>query len=136
MRNLNILLIEDDEIERMKFHRVLQKNNFDCEIQEATNGEEAVQILSDETKAPDLILLDLNMPKMSGIEFLQSLKSDDRLRYIPVVILSTSNNRSDLKRCYEEGIAGYIVKPLKYEDYVEKIQSLVKYWGKNELISF
>lgn len=135
MRNLNILLIEDDEIERMKFHRVLQKNELHCEIQEAMNGEEAVQILSDETKAPDLILLDLNMPKMSGIEFLQNLKSDERLRYIPVVILTTSNNRNDLKRCYEEGIAGYIVKPLKYEDYVEKIKSLVKYWGKNELIS-
>ena len=135
MRSLNILLIEDDEIERMKFHRVLKKSNFDCEIQEATNGEEAVQILNDESKTPDLILLDLNMPKMSGIEFLQNLKSDERLRYIPVVILSTSNNRSDLKRCYEEGIAGYIVKPLKYEDYVEKIKSLVEYWGKNELIS-
>lgn len=135
MRNLKILLIEDDEIERMKFQRVLQKNEYSCRVQEATNGEEAVAILQDGSKSPDLILLDLNMPRMNGVEFLKSLKSDDRLRYIPVVILSTSNNRRDLKKCYEEGIAGYLVKPLKYEDYVTKIIALIEYWGKNELIS-
>ncbi|WP_027395020.1 response regulator [Aquimarina latercula] len=135
MKNLKILLIEDDEIERMKFTRVLQKNNYDCKLQEATNGEEAVEILNDDTRTPDLVLLDLNMPKMNGIEFLKSLKSNQKLKYIPVIILSTSNNHQDLKRCYEEGIAGYLVKPLKYEDYVEKIKSLIEYWGKNELIS-
>jgi len=135
MRNLKILLIEDDEIERMKFTRVLKKNNYACKLEEATNGEEAVEILEDETKTPDLILLDLNMPKMNGIEFLKSLKSNSQLKYVPVIILSTSNNHQDLKRCYEEGIAGYLVKPLKYEDYVEKIKALIEYWGKNELIS-
>ncbi|MBQ4802794.1 response regulator [Aquimarina sp. MMG015] len=135
MKNLKILLIEDDEIERMKFTRVLQKNSYTCKLQEATNGEEAVEILDDDTRTPDLILLDLNMPKMNGIEFLKSLKNNDKLKYIPVIILSTSNNHQDLKRCYEEGIAGYLVKPLKYEEYVEKIKSLIEYWGKNELIS-
>ncbi|MBW1297951.1 response regulator [Aquimarina litoralis] len=133
MRTLKFLLIEDDEIERLKFVRVLDKNNYSYKLLEAENGEEALDILENKNEIPDLILLDLNMPRMSGLEFLKILKANDRLKYIPVVILSTSNNHQDLKRSYEEGIAGYVVKPLKYEDYVEKIKSLVEYWGKNEL---
>lgn len=134
MKSLNYLLIEDDEIERLKFVRVLKKNNYPYKLTEAKNGEEALDIL-EKQDAPDLILLDLNMPKMNGLEFLKMLKSNPKLKYVPIIILSTSNNHRDLKQCYEEGIAGYIVKPLKYEDYVNKIKALVEYWSKNELIS-
>ena len=74
------------------------------------------------------------MPKMNGLEFLKILKSNPDLRYTPVVILSTSNNHNDLKESYEAGIAGYIVKPLKYEDYEHKIKCLIEYWSVNELI--
>ncbi|MHA7056320.1 response regulator [Aquimarina sp. M1] len=133
MRVLKFLLIEDDEIERLKFVRVLDKNNYSYKLLEAQNGEEALDILENKNETPDVILLDLNMPRMSGLEFLKILKSNERLQYIPVVILSTSNNHKDLKKSYEEGAAGYIVKPLKYDDYAEKIKSLVEYWGKNEL---
>ncbi|WP_378178703.1 response regulator [Aquimarina sp. SS2-1] len=133
MRALKFLLIEDDEIERLKFVRVLDKNNYQYKLLEAQNGEEALDILQNREEFPDLILLDLNMPRMSGLEFLKILKSNEKLKYIPVVILSTSNNHKDLKQSYEAGIAGYIVKPLKYEDYVEKIKALVEYWGKNQL---
>ena len=99
------------------------------------NGEEALEKLSTHNFIPDIILLDLNMSKMNGLEFLKILKSDQHLKYIPVIILSTSNNIRDLKRCYEEGIAGYMVKPLKYEDYITKILTLVNYWSQNELIT-
>lgn len=134
MKSLNYLLIEDDEIERLKFVRVLKKNSYPYKLTEAKNGEEALDIL-EKQDAPDIILLDLNMPKMNGLEFLKILKSNPKLKYVPIIILSTSNNHRDLKQCYEEGIAGYIVKPLKYEDYVDKIKALVEYWSKNELIA-
>ncbi|WP_109302585.1 response regulator [Aquimarina sp. AU474] len=132
--SLNFLLIDDDEIERLKFARVLQKNNYPYNIIEAKNGEEALDVLANKEQLPDIIFLDLNMPKMNGLEFLTALKSDDSLRYLPVVILSTSNNHQDLKEAYKIGAAGYIVKPLKYEDYAYKIKCLVDYWTVNELI--
>lgn len=132
---LRFLLIEDDEIERLKFDRVMKKNNFDHFLLEAKNGEEALEILEDNKKLPDLIFLDLNMPKMNGLEFLKILKSNQELKHIPIVILSTSSYFQDLKECYKIGIAGYIIKPLKYEDYINKIICLIKYWEVNELIS-
>lgn len=133
MNVLNILLIEDDMIEIMKMKRVMASLNLDHQIIEANNGEEALEILKVSEELPDIILLDLNMPKMNGIEFLGILKADEKLKYIPSIILSTSNNKHDLKECYKIGIAGYIIKPLKYEDYTRKIEKLLSYWGDNEL---
>jgi CheY-like chemotaxis protein len=134
-KSLNILLIEDDAIEVMKFNRVLSTLNVKHKIVEANNGEEALTILKVKEVIPDIIILDLNMPKINGIEFLKILKEDDYLKYIPSVILTTSNNRKDILECYKIGIAGYILKPLKYEDYVDKIKRLIEYWSGNELIS-
>ncbi|SHJ42268.1 response regulator [Aquimarina spongiae] len=133
--SLTFLLIEDDEIERMKFARVMQKNNFNHRLLEAENGEEALKILEKKDSLPDIIFLDLNMPKMNGLEFLKILKSDTSLNYTPVVILSTSNNHNDLKDSYETGVAGYIVKPLKYEDYAHKIKCMIEYWSVNEFVN-
>jgi len=133
-KKLSILLIEDDMIEIMKFNRTLSSLELDHNIIEAKNGEQALQILEDKKDSlPDIILLDLNMPKISGIEFLSILKKDSQLKYIPTIILTTSNNEKDLVECYKIGIAGYVLKPLKYEDYVSKIESLLNYWSINEL---
>lgn len=134
-RSLNILLIEDDAIEVMKFNRVLGTMDLKHNIVEANNGEEALAILKVKETIPDVIILDLNMPKINGIEFLGILKEDEHLRYIPTVILTTSNNRKDVMECYRVGIAGYLLKPLKYEDYVDRIKRLIEYWSCNELIS-
>ena len=132
---LKILLIEDDTIEVMKFNRTLSKLDVSHNIIVATNGEEAMKVLTEETLLPDIILLDLNIPKVNGIEFLGTLKADERLKYIPAIVLTTSNNHMDLLECYKIGIAIYILKPLKYEDYQDKIKSLLNYWSTNELIS-
>ena len=132
---LKILLIEDDMIEVMKFKRTLSKLNLNHKFVEASNGEHALTLLSDKDNLPDIILLDLNMPKINGIEFLKILKSDERLKYIPSIVLTTSNNQRDLLECYRIGIAGYILKPLKYENYVSKIEKLLAYWTINELIT-
>ncbi len=131
---LKILLIEDDAIEVMKLNRTISSLGLKHEIIEANNGEEAIKILEEKDKLPDIILLDLNMPKINGIEFLSILKNDDTLKYIPTIILTTSNNHKDVLECYKIGIAGYILKPLKYEEYVSKIEKLLAYWGINELI--
>ncbi|MDA9322734.1 response regulator [Flavobacteriaceae bacterium] len=130
---MTILLIEEDAIEILKFNRSLIKLREVHELIEAHNGENALDILAENSQI-DLILLDLNMPKMNGFEFLKQLRTDPNLKYIPTVVLTTSINRSDLKQAYSIGIAGYLVKPLKYEDYVLKIASLLNYWKQNELV--
>ena len=134
-KNLKILFIEDDTIESMKFNRVIKTLRLTPQIKEAKNGEEALIFLKEKHNLPDIIILDLNMPKLNGLEFLTILKKDTILKYLPAIILTTSNNYEDVKQCYKIGIAGYILKPLKYEDYLFKIQKLLEYWSCNELIS-
>ncbi|WP_299683209.1 response regulator [uncultured Dokdonia sp.] len=131
---LDVLLIEDDTIEIMKLNRTISSLNLNHNIIEANNGEEALSILKEGNSLPDIILLDLNMPKINGIEFLKILKNDPNLKYLPTIVLTTSNNRKDLLECYKIGIAGYVLKPLKYDDYVSKIEKLLAYWSVNELI--
>lgn len=130
---LNVLLIEDDVIEVMKLNRAISSLQLKHNIIEANNGEEALDILQNKGDLPDIILLDLNMPKLNGIEFLNILKNDDVLKYIPTIILTTSSNQRDLLECYKIGIAGYVLKPLKYEEYITKIESVLAYWSINEL---
>ena len=132
--SLKILLIEDDIIEKMKLKRVISSQKLNHKIIEANNGEEALKILEHKDRLPNIILLDLNMPKLNGIDFLKILKNDDVLKYIPTVVLTTSSNQKDVLDCYKTGIAGYITKPLKYEEYVSKIKNLLAYWSINLLI--
>ena len=134
-RYLNILLIEDDAIEVMKFNRVVSTLELNHKVIEANNGEVALEILKVKEVIPDIVILDLNMPKINGIEFLQILKNDNYLKYIPAVVLTTSNNHADVLECYKIGIAGYVLKPLKYEDYSSRIKRMIDYWSVNELIS-
>ena len=133
-KRLNILLIEDDQIEVIKLKRVIDKLGLMHQLIEAQNGEAALEILKEETLLPDIIFLDLNMPKINGLEFLKILKSNPKLKFLPAVILTTSNNRKDVLACYEIGVAGYILKPLKYNDYTNKIEKVLSYWCENELI--
>lgn len=135
LKSLIILLIEDDTIEIMKFNRVLKTLGLNHKVIEANNGQEALEILKVKEVIPDIIVLDLNMPKINGIEFLRILKEDDYLKYIPAVILTTSNNHTDVLECYKIGISGYVLKPLKYDDYIERVKRMLDYWSGNELIS-
>ena len=134
VKKLSLLLIEDDEIERMKFNRVCQKNNISCIVNEAMNGEKALEFLHETQELPHLILVDLNMPKMNGIEFLKILKNNDRLKYIPTMVVSSSDNHEDVKKSYENGATGYLIKPLRLQDYETKIISLFNYWSNNEIV--
>jgi CheY-like chemotaxis protein len=133
-RKLSILLIEDDTIEIMKVNRTISSLGLTHQIVEARNGEVALEILKKRDQLPNIIFLDLNMPKISGIEFLRILKADQVLKYLPTIVLTTSANHTDILECYKIGIAGYIIKPLKYEDYVQKLKRVMEYWSINELI--
>ena len=132
--SLTLLLIEDDMIERMKFSRTLNKLGFKHQVTEAKNGEEALEALDRKDNMPDIIFLDLNMPRLNGLEFLKRLKNDPELKFIPTIILTTSNNLQDILECYKTGVAGYVLKPLKYDDYVDKIDKILSYWTINQLV--
>jgi CheY-like chemotaxis protein len=129
---MHILLIEDNSIEIMKMKRTISFLKLNHTIDKAINGDEALLYLKNKAILPDIILLDLNMPKISGIEFLKILKNDKRLHHIPTIILTTSDNNKDIIACYEIGVSGYILKPLKYEDYMKKIEIALAYWSVNE----
>lgn len=131
---LNILLVEDDTIEVMKFNRVIRAIGPNHNVTEAGNGEEALIALKDKNITTDIIVLDLNMPKLNGIEFLNIIKNDEHLKTIPTVILTTSNNHKDVAACYKTGVAGYFVKPLKYSDYEDNVKKMIGYWTKNEFM--
>ena len=131
---MNVLFIEDDTIETMKLTRTISKMESKHRVVEAKNGEEALGMLRSGEALPDIILLDLNMPRMNGIESLEILKQDDVLKFLPTIVLTTSENRDDLLKCYRIGIAGYIIKPLKYEDYENKLRKVFEYWDVNELV--
>lgn len=130
---LKILLVEDNLIEVMKMKRTLSLLGLNHTLFEAKNGEVALTFLEEKSNLPDIILLDLNMPKINGIEFLKIIKANDDLKHIPTIILTTSSNQKDLLECYRTGMSGYVLKPLKFEDYVKKIETVLKYWSVNEL---
>jgi len=132
MKQLSILLIEDDVIEVMKFKRTITTLNLSHKIVEANNGLQALDILNNKDYLPNIILLDLNMPMLNGVDFLTIIKNDKTLKYIPTIIFTTSNNEKDFKECYKNGIAGYMLKPLKYKDYVIRIKQILSYWSFNE----
>lgn len=127
---LKILLIEDDRIEVIKFKKVLN-DNFNFVL--ASNGKKALEEI--EKSHPNVVVLDLNMPDTNGIEFLNILKNDDNLKHIPVVVLTTSDHEKDIFECYRLGIAGYFLKPLKFEEYEFKIKAMLAFFENNEFIN-
>ncbi|MCL7764146.1 response regulator [Polaribacter sp. Z014] len=133
MKSLSILLIDDDELERIKFKKVCKDICFSCTIVEAVDGKQALHFLSAKGKTFDIIILDLHMPKMNGLELLRILKSNTEYKNIPVVIMSNSEDSTELQDCYNLGISGYFTKPAQYSQYSEKVKSLLDYWKRNEL---
>ena len=135
---INILLVEDDEVDVMNVKRAFKKNNITNPLYIASNGLEALNLLRGEgelyiPKERRLILLDLNMPKMNGIEFLRELRADPEIKHIPVVVLTTSNEDKDKVEAYNLNVAGYILKPVTFSNFIEAMATLDKYWTLSEL---
>ena len=132
--NKPILLVEDDRVDAMTVRRALREVHVTNEVVNVGNGEEALNYLHDESKPkPCIILLDLNMPKMNGIEFLAVAKQDDVIRMIPVIVLTTSRATQDRHESFRMSIAGYMVKPMEYGNFVDKMKTIHNYWTTCEL---
>lgn len=128
-----ILLVEDDAVDQMTVKRAFRQLKIAGRLDIAANGVEALALLENgEKELPGLIILDINMPKMNGIEFLQIVKGDVRLKTIPVVVLTTSREEQDKVESFEHGVAGYIVKPIDYEDFIEVVRAIDSYWRLSE----
>ena len=128
-----ILLVEDDAADAHLTRMAFEEGRVRVDLQHVENGEEAFAYLRGEGEyqgkpVPDLILLDLNMPRMDGREFLREVKQYEKLRAIPVVVLTTSDAESDIYASYDQGAAGFIVKPVSVDDFVHQIQKLEDYW--------
>ena len=132
---LNILLVEDDEVDVMNVKRAFEKNHITNPLFVAGNGLEALEKLRNGEVPQDrrIVLLDLNMPRMNGIEFLRQLRSDPALAATPVIVLTTSNNEHDKIEAYNLNVAGYLVKPVTFAEFSELMVTLNKYWTLVEM---
>lgn len=136
---VNVLLVEDDEVDIMNVQRAFKKNNFKNPLHIARNGLEALDILRDQDPGnqipkPRIILLDLNMPKMGGIEFLKEIRKDDDLKSSIVFVMTTSNEESDKVTSYNLNVAGYILKPLSFDGFAHAVSILNHYWQLCEMV--
>ncbi len=132
--NHPILLAEDDHVDALTVTRALRDLHVTNKLYITRNGEEALAFLKDESNdRPGIILLDLNMPKMNGIEFLQVIKKDENFRRIPVVVLTTSREEQDKLESFDLGVAGYMIKPVDYKKFVEVVRTIDLYWTLSEL---
>jgi CheY-like chemotaxis protein len=129
---LNILLVDDDEVDVMNVQRAFKKHNITNPLFVARNGLEALAMLRGASplvpQRRRIILLDLNMPKMGGIEFLRELRADDQLKSTPVIVLTTSDEDNDKVEAYNLNVAGYLLKPVTFSSFLESMAALNKYW--------
>ncbi len=132
-RPINILLVEDDDDDVLLIKKTLEKDRVSNMVVRVSNGVEAMQFLRregqfSEADRPDLVLLDLNMPKMDGREVLRACKQDQALRMIPIVVFTSSNDERDILDSYEHKASSYVSKPIDLIQFRDVIQKLAGYW--------
>jgi two-component system response regulator len=130
---VELLLVEDSPHDAELTLRALKKNNFANKVVHVKDGAEALDFIFGSSgslveHAPKAILLDLKLPRVGGIEVLERLKGDERTKTIPVIVLTSSREDTDLKRCYELGVNSYIVKPVEFESFVKAVAQMGFYW--------
>ncbi|MCW3127459.1 MAG: response regulator [Bacteroidetes bacterium] len=136
IQGVEILLVEDNENDAELTIRALKKNNLANGLLHLSDGEKALNFIFGEgeyagrhiEERPRVIVLDINMPRVGGIEVLERLKSDERTKLIPVIVLTSSKESPDVHRCYELGVNSYVVKPVEFEDFFKAIASLGFFW--------
>lgn len=135
MRNYRpILLVDDDDVDAIITQRAINELKITNELLRKVDGEEALEFLRNaENPRPCVILLDLNMPRMNGFEFLKVAKADAELKRIPVVVLTTSDVDQNILDSFDLGVAGYIVKPVDYKQFVEAMKTINMYWTLSQL---
>ncbi|HEO65515.1 MAG TPA: response regulator [Spirochaetes bacterium] len=130
----SILLVEDDKVDVMTVKRAFKELKVVNRLVTAGNGEEALDILrNEENEKPCFVLLDLNMPKMNGIEFLKIVKQDDVLKRIPVIVLTTSKEEQDRFESFNLSVAGYMIKPVDFAKFLDMMKAINLYWTLSQL---
>ncbi|MBD1918126.1 MULTISPECIES: response regulator [Cyanophyceae] len=139
-RTVNVLLVEDDEVDVMNVQRAFKRNRIENPLYIASNGLAALDMLRGSDSEPPsmpehrrLVLLDINMPKMNGLEFLQELRQDESLKSTPVVVLTTSDADQDRLEAYRLNVAGYILKPVAFATFADVVAALNQYWALCEI---
>lgn len=131
--NKTILVIEDDMVDIMTIKRVVKQLEITNPLHVENNGEEALHYLLNAEELPGLILLDLNMPKMNGIEFLNELRKINLLKNIPVVVLTTSKEQQDKYNSFDLSISGYMIKPVDFNQFKDMVKTIHHYWQLSQL---
>jgi len=135
-KDLEILLVEDDPADAELTTRSLQKQERAAKITVARDGEEALNFLfcrgqfagREQNRLPRVVLLDLKLPRVSGHEVLKAIKSDERTKCIPVIVMTSSNHEKDLVECYQNGVNSYIQKPTELTKFRESVKNFGIYW--------
>jgi CheY-like chemotaxis protein len=132
---VNVVLVEDDEVDVMNVRRAFERANISAPLFRAADGVEALDLLRNPSTpaARRLVLLDLNLPRMNGIEFLRELRADEELRTTPVVVLTTSDDAGDKLAAFELLVAGYLLKPVAFGSFVDLMANLDRYWTNAEM---
>ncbi len=135
LKPIDILLVDDNQDHAELMADTIEEFNVHNLIIQVGDGEAALAYLRKQTPYqqsehanPELILLDINMPRLNGVETLKILKADALLKHIPVVMCSTSTREHEIQQCYELGASSYVTKPLQFEEFARKIKSLNLYW--------
>ena len=132
LANKNILLLEDDVVDVMTIKRAIKQLSISNKLLVKENGVEGVEYLENCDALPGIIFLDINMPKMNGIEFLEIIKKNKDWAQIPIVVLTTSKDQQDKFATFSKGISGYMVKPVDYPQFKDMISTIKDYWNLSE----
>jgi len=124
----DILLVEDNPNDAELTQRALKKTNLAARLAIARDGAEALEYLLGNRPKPKVIFLDLKLPKIDGIEVLRRIRADDRMRSVPVVVLTSSQEERDISQCYKLGINSYVVKPVEFDKFYKAVGDLATYW--------
>src|SRR5689334_13678845 len=124
----DILLVEDNPNDAELTQRALKKVNLGVRLEIARDGAEALDHLTSNRPVPKVIFLDLKLPKIDGIEVLRRVRADDRLKAIPVVVLTSSQEERDISACYKLGVNSYVVKPVEFDKFYKAVGDLATYW--------
>ncbi|WP_114416727.1 response regulator [Marinospirillum perlucidum] len=132
--SLQVLLVEDEPADAHLVRLAFRESQLDIQMDQVVDGLDALAYLKkdppyEQAATPGLILLDLNMPRMNGREFLAEVKKDAGLKRLPVVVLTTSDAEQDIESCYESGASGFITKPIDIDQFIHVIKSLGDYWS-------
>lgn len=128
----HLLIVEDNMADLELAYAALEVSDLQCEVQVARNGTEALDVLEGSSTCPDLMLLDLNMPRMNGYEVLAAVRANPAWREVPVVIFTTSNAAQEREACLAAGADDYVVKPERFETLIETFNGLGRRWLSEE----